>query len=69
MDELQAAQISYLESQERLRIAIDKTLMPILAKCKTQEDVISAKKELRSQFNCSLDGLIEVHFAIAFSGK
>lgn len=69
LSRLAVAQKASLKASEQLRIAIERDLEPLLRECKTQEDVLAVKFAVRKKIGCSLDGLMEVHFAIAYVGR
>ncbi len=65
---LREKQIAYLDAQESLRLEVEATIRPLIEKCRSAQDVIELKKDLRKHLGCCLDGLIEINLAIAFSG-
>lgn len=68
LDALKERQKEYLRAKTELSEEITKSLLPILRKCKTSEEVIILKELVRDKIGC-LDGLIEVNFAITWSEK
>lgn len=70
LSRLEACQNACIQAEQRLNEEIKKTLDPMLAKCKTREDVNALRRELFERMSCpTFDGILCVHFAIAWSAR